>query len=123
MPLVRDEEIIVRDEFTQSAVIPKDEAELLHSKNTSSNPTPAATDTTVQLNTQVSVTLLLHESISGLQLQSSLYSLTCLLKNMKLSRFAHLSFYQIILPLSHKWSNGALHFTMHSVHILNVSKI
>ena len=66
MPLVRDEEIIVRDEFTQSAVIPKDEAELLHSKNTSSKPAPADTDTTAQLNTQVSVTLLLHESISGL---------------------------------------------------------
>ena len=107
MPLVRDEEIIVRDEFTQSAVIPKDEAELLHSKNTSSKPTPADTDTTVQLNTQVSVTLLLHESISGLQLQSSLYSVSCLLKNMKLSRFAHLSFYQIIG--ANKWSN-MVHF-------------
>ena len=104
MPLVRDEEIIVRDEFTQSAVIPKDEAELLHSKNTCSKPTPADTDTTaVQLNTQVSVTSLLHESISGLQLQSSLYSLICLLKNMKLSRFAHLSFYQIIG--ANKWTN------------------
>lgn len=123
MPLVRDEEIIVRDEFTQSAVMPKDEAELLHSKNTSSKPTPADTDTTVQLNTQVSVTLLLHESISGLQFQStcSLYILSCLLKNMN---FTRLSFYQIILPLSNKWSNdGTLHFTMHSVHILSVSKI
>mgnify|MGYP001800011666 CR=1 FL=1 len=107
MPLVRDEEIIVRDEFTQSAVIAKDEAELLQSKNISSKPTPADTDTTAKLNTQVSVTLLLDESISGLQLQSSLYSLSCLLKNMKLSRCAHLSFYQIIG--ANKWSN-MVHF-------------
>ena len=96
MPLVRDEEIIVRDEFTQSAVMPKDEAELLHSKNTSSKSTPADTDTTDQLNTQVSVTLLLHESISRLRLLSSLYSVSCLLKNMKLSR----------LPIYHYLSNN-----------------